>query len=153
MLPEQVYYKRVFFSVSCKLRRAVGLCRGERRRAGLAPQAQPVERATENVAERPRQVVSPPAGETDAVDPFEEPLVAASPDPLKEPLVCAAPVLLAPLCPDTMLYTVILVSFFMAVGPALMVLNKEILDVVRSGSGFRVQGFGIWFRVCSGFRV
>ena len=32
-----------------------------------------------------------------------------------------------------MLYTVALVSFFMAVGPALMVLNKEILDVVRSG--------------------
>lgn len=29
-----------------------------------------------------------------------------------------------------MLYTVALVSFFMAVGPALMVLNKEILDVV-----------------------
>ena len=65
--------------------------------------------------------------------------LAAAQDPLKQPLVSSAPVLPASLCPSTMLYTVILVSFFMAVGPALMVLNKEILDVVRSGLGLRFR--------------
>jgi hypothetical protein len=82
------------------------------------------------VLKGPGKVVSPPT-KTNTVD------FAAAQDPFKEP-DGAAPVLPAPMCPSTMLYTVILVSFFMAVGPALMVLNKEILDVVRSGSGFRV---------------
>jgi hypothetical protein len=96
------------------------------------------------VVERPGKVVSPP-GETERPGTVVSPPTktntvdfAAAQDPLQESLVSVAPMLPAPLCPSTMLYTVILVSFFMAVGPALMVLNKEILDVVRSGSGFRV---------------
>jgi len=40
-----------------------------------------------------------------------------------------------------MLYTILLVAFFMAVGPALMILNKEILDGVCTLHAIKARAF------------
>ena len=41
---------------------------------------------------------------------------------------------------SSMIYTVVVVSLFLTVGPALMVFNKQIFDTVRVGAGLFERG-------------